>query len=87
MINKKCKYIDCECICTLENKVCNSCEKTQTIKYVYQYYPIKNTTGISILDRGRVLISAELYGQLSDAYVREYAMELCKVLIKKGVIK
>lgn len=87
MINKKCKYIDCEGVCTLENKVCNSCSRTQCIKYVYQYQPVKNTTGISILDRGKALISAELYGQLSEAYIREYAMELCRILIKKGVIR
>lgn len=87
MIKKNCKYIDCEGVCILENKVCNSCEMSQTIKYVYQYNPLKNTTGISILDRGRALISAELYGQLSEAYIREYAMELCRILIKKGVIR
>lgn len=87
MIKSKCKYIDCEGICILENKVCNACERTQTIKYVYQFLPLKNTTGITILDRGRALISAELYGQLSEAYIREYAMELCRILIKKGVIK
>ncbi len=87
MIKKNCKYIDCEGVCILENKVCNSCEMSQTIKYVYQYNPLKNTTGISILDRGRALISAELYGQMSEAYIREYAMELCRILIKKGVIR
>ena len=87
MINKKCKYIDCEGVCTLENKVCNSCDRTQRVKYVYQYNPVKNTTGISILDKGKALISAELYGQLSDIYIREYALELCSMLIKKGVIR
>lgn len=87
MIESNCKYIDCEGICTLENKVCDSCQKTQKIRYVYQYSPLKNTTGISILDRGRALISAELYGQLSEAYIREYAMDLCRILIRRGVIK
>lgn len=87
MIEPNCKYIDCEGICTLENKVCDSCQKTQKIRYVYQYSPLKNTTGISILDRGRALISAELYGQLSEAYIREYAMDLCRILIRRGVIK
>lgn len=87
MLNKRCRYIDCEGICTLENKLCNSCGKSHSIKYEYKYNPFKSITTISIIDKGNTLISAEIYGLLNEVAVRAYAIDLCRILVKKGVIK
>lgn len=87
MLNKRCRYIDCEGICTLENKLCDSCGNSRKIKYESVYNPFKDTTTVSIIDRGKQLVSAEIYGQLSQSVVHEYAIDLCRLLVKKGVIK
>lgn len=87
MLNKKCRYIDCEGICTLANRLCDNCGKSRKIKYESVYNPFKDTTTISIIDRGKQLVSAEIYGQLSQSVAHEYAIDLCRLLVKKGVIK
>ena len=87
MLNKQCRYIDCEGICTLENSLCDNCGKSRKIKYETVYNPFKDTTTVSIIDRGKQLVSAEIYGQLSQAVAYEYAIDLCRLLVKKGVIK
>lgn len=87
MLNKRCRYIDCEGICTLENKLCDSCGQSHRIKYTYQYNPFKSTTTVSIIDKGKALVSAEIYGLLNEPAVKEYAIDLCRLLVRKGVIK
>lgn len=87
MLNKKCRYIDCEGICSLENKLCDGCGRSHRIKYTYVYNPFKQTTTVSVIDKGNTLVSAEIYGQLSEAACREYAIDLCRLLVRKGVIK
>lgn len=87
MLNKQCRYIDCDGICTLANRLCDNCGKSRKIKYESVYNPFKDTTTISIIDRGKKLVSAELYGQLSQSVAHEYAIDLCRLLVKKGVIK
>lgn len=87
MLNKKCRYIDCEGICTLENRVCNSCGKAHRLKYTYSYNPFKNTTTVSLIDKGQSLVSAEIYGQLTESLAKSYALDLARLMIKKGVIK
>lgn len=87
MINKKCRYIDCEGICTLENRLCNSCGKSHRIKYTSTYDPFKCTTTVALIDKGNTLVSAEIYGQLGDTLIKGYALDLARLMVKKGVIK
>lgn len=88
MIRKQCRYIDINGRCTVEDKVCNSCKVRNTVKYEVQYKPLDNITTITIKDRkGAALISTDIYGQLSEVLSREYAKDLVKILLDKGVIK
>lgn len=87
MLNKRCRYIDCEGICTLENKLCDSCGATRRIKYEYKYNPFTGTTQITVLDKGNRLMSIEVIGLLNDVAVKAYATDMCRILVKKGVIK
>ena len=87
MLNKKCRYIDCEGICTVENKLCDACGATRRIKYVYSYNPFAGTTFITVLDKGNKLMTIEVIGMLNAAAVQSYATDMCRILVKKGVIK
>ena len=87
MLNKHCRYIDCEGICTVENKLCDTCGATRRIKYEYSYNPFVGTTFITVLDRGNKLMTIEVIGMLNTAAVQAYATDMCRILVKKGVIK
>lgn len=86
MIKSECRYIDPEGVCILENKVCNNCRKRSDITYTAQYDVFKGITTVTISERGRRLVSCDIYGQLSGIAVREYALDLCRILYNKGVI-
>lgn len=87
MIRKQCRYIDVEGMCTVENKVCNSCKRSSKVRYEVSYNPLKNITTISIKDKkGAALISSDIYGQLTEVLAVEYAKDLTKILLDKGVI-
>ena len=83
-----CRYIKCG-ICTINGEICNKCEKqTRTITYKYSYNPFNGATTISIVnERGHKYISVEIYGQLPPVTIKAYAIDLCKMLMDKGVIK
>ena len=58
------------------------------IHFESKYDPFKNATTISIKDdKGKALISAEIYSMLTEPLIQQYASELCLILIRKGVIK
>lgn len=87
-MTEKCRYFKCG-ICTTNGEICNDCKKqTKSIQYKYSYNPFNGATTISIVnEKGHKYISAEIYGQLSDIAIKSYAIDLCKILIDKGVIK
>lgn len=87
-INENCRYIKCG-ICTLSGNICNSCEKqTRTIKYTYSYNPFNGSTRITIVnERGHKYMSSEIYGQLTPVAIKSYAIDMCKMLMDKGVLK
>ena len=88
MIRKQCRYIDINGRCTVEDKVCNSCKRSSTVRYEVVYKPIEGITTVTIKDKkGAALISSDIYGQLSEVLSREYAKDLVKILWDTGVIK
>lgn len=86
MIKMSCRYIDKSGIC-IKGKMCNNCSDKNTITYTGQYDVFKGVTTVSLSDKGARLISCDIYGQLSDGAIHEYAIDLCKILLQKGVIK
>ena len=58
------------------------------IHFESRYNSFKDATTICIKDnKGKALISAEIYGMLTEQLIQQYASELCLILIRKGVIK
>lgn len=89
IVNTSCRYINCNAICTLTGDYCTNCENEKKLyKYTYSYNPYNNSTRISIVNnRGHKYITCEIYGQLTPAAIKSYAIDLCKILLDKGVIK
>lgn len=87
-MNENCRYIKCG-VCLKSGLLCNDCDKqTRSIKYTYSYNPFSGCTRISIVnDRGHNYITAEIYGQLTPVCIKSYAIDMCKMLIDKGVLK
>ena len=86
-INENCRYIKCG-ICTATGELCNNCQKqTRSIKYTYSYNPFSGTTRISIVNaQGHKYITAEIFGQLTEIAIKSYAIDMCKMLMEKGVL-
>ena len=88
----KCRYI-ISGTCALTGNICtypyckNCNEPKRSIKYTYSYNPINDITRISIIDnRGNNLLTIEIYGQLPAVAIKSYAIDMCKILLDKGVI-
>ena len=86
MIKTSCRYIDNHGMC-ISGNMCNSCDRNKQITYTGQYDVFKGVTTVSVSEKGARLISCDIYGQLSDGAIHEYAIDLCKILLNKGVIK
>ena len=87
-MDNNCRYIKCG-VCLKSGLLCNDCnDRPRTIKYTYSFNPFAGTTRISIVnERGHNYMTAEIYGQLSPIAIKSYAIDMCKMLIDKGVIE
>lgn len=88
----KCRYITSGS-CALTGNICTypyckHCnEPKRAIKYTYSYNPFTDVTRISIIDnRGNKFLTVEIYGQLPPVTIKGYAIDMCKILIDKGVL-
>lgn len=88
-LNTKCRYIDPEGVCILENKLCDSCSRcTPKISYKVVYNPFRGVSTVSIRNnKGNTMIAVELFGQLDETTAHMYALDLCRILVKRGAIK
>lgn len=85
MLNTSCRYIDNHGLC-IKGKLCNNCTGEKRITYTGKYDVFRGITTVSVLDKGTTLISCDIYGQLSEGAVHEYAVDLCRILLQKGVL-
>ena len=85
-MNRKCRYIDFEGVCTVENKLCDGCKKSGRIAYRYALDPFNDTTDIVIEYKGRRVFSCCFSGQMSPPAIEAYAREMTLYLSDKGVI-
>lgn len=88
----KCRYIT-NGTCALTGNICtypyckNCNEPKRSIKYTYSYNPFNDITRISIIDnRGNKFLTIEIHGQLPPVTIKSYAIDMCKILIDKGVL-
>ena len=87
-MNKKCRYIDVEGVCTIKNALCNDCETKSNIFVRANFRPFDNKTVIRIENnKGNCFMSCEIYGQLTTAAIKEYAIDMMKILYEKRVLK
>lgn len=87
MINEKCRYIDGEGVCCLQNKLCDGCKPpAKKLEYTFGYNVFKGVTTIKLLQEGRCLVSCEIYGQLEPVACRAYAHDMARLMIEKGVL-
>ena len=86
-MNKSCRYIDQEGVCTSENKLCDNCGKDPTVAYQAHYNVFEDKTTIKLSYKGKVMISCSVYSQINEGLIKAYALDMAKILVKKGVIK
>lgn len=86
-MNKNCRYIDPEGVCTIENKICNNCKKDPEVTYKAHYNVFEDKTIIKLSYKGKVMISCSIYSQINEGLIKAYALDMAKILVKKGVIK
>lgn len=87
-MNKKCRYIDVEGVCTIKNALCNDCKTKESVFVRANFHPFKNVTTIAIENKkGKCFMSCEIYGQLTTAAIKEYATDMIKILYEKRVLK
>lgn len=87
-MNKKCRYIDVEGVCIITNALCNDCEEKESVFVRAHFHPFKNVTTIAIENKkGDRFMSCEIYGQLTTAAIKEYAIDMMKISYEKRVLK
>lgn len=87
-MKKNCRYIDHEGVCVIKNSLCNDCETKSNVFVRANFRPFDNKTVIRIENnKGNCFMSCEIYGQLTTAAIREYAIDMMKILYDKRVIK
>lgn len=86
-MNKNCRYIDPEGVCTIENRLCDNCHKDPEVTYTAHYNVFEDKTTIKLSYRGKVMISCCVYSQINEGLIKAYALDMAKILVKKGVIK
>lgn len=86
-MKKNCRYIDPEGGCIIKNALCNDCETKSNVFVRANFRPFDNVTIIRIENKkGNVLMSCDIYGQLTAAAIKEYAIDMMKILYDKRVI-
>ena len=86
-MKKNCRYIDPEGVCIIKNALCNDCETKSNVFVRANFRPFDNVTVIRIENnKGNCFMSCEIYGQLTTAVIREYAIDMMKILYDKRVI-
>ena len=83
MIKTSCRYLSKDGNC-IEGGLCDSCHTKTSLTYKGYYDVFKNVTTVTVLDKGARLISCDIYGQLSEGAIKEYAADLCRILLSKG---
>ena len=87
-MKRNCRYIDPKGVCVIKNSLCNDCETKSNVFVRAIFRPFDNKTVIRIENnKGNCFMSCEIYGQLTTAAIREYAIDMMKILYDKRVIK